>query len=373
MDSCDYGEASYWEGYYKHHAAQRGTDTEWYAPLAAFQKMMPTPAALRSLLGKGAELRTLVLGCGNSELSLHLRDAGYGHIVSVDISEVCVQQMRSHHAGDTRLSFEVGDVRDMRKLFADGSFVLVVDKATLDAVFIATGTGSTDGENFEAVDEFLRESRRVLVGGGVLVSLSHMDRAGFFTPPAKLSEGDTDWTVEAARVWRVDRSAAGSDTRFGYYCYACTVGQPESQAELEPAAAATVRMIDVLAMPATQRQELVQQLPALLAACEITEGFDVGARDYEEVGAESVAKRDPKEERVLAAVEGSPPALVGLLHGYIVEAAVEDDRHEGTWMSVPVRHLYYHNIFRRCVLTDSPCLCRTSSSRPRGGGAASAA
>jgi len=222
VDSCDYGEASYWEGYYQHHATQRGTDTEWYAPLGAFLKMVPTPAALRSLLGEGKELRTLVLGCGNSELSEHLRDAGYGHIVSVDISEVCVQQMRARHAADSRLSFEVGDVRDMRGLFADGSFALVVDKATLDAVFIATGTGSVQGENFEAVDEFLREGaknatfctvytqnvafyqdrlgtnigkalkkrrvaaffagRRVLVRGGALVSLSHMDRAGFFTP-----------------------------------------------------------------------------------------------------------------------------------------------------------------------------------------------
>ena len=161
VDSCDYGEASYWEGYYQHHATQRGTDTEWYAPLGAFLKMVPTPAALRSLLGEGKELRTLVLGCGNSELSEHLRDAGYGHIVSVDISEVCVQQMRARHAADSRLSFEVGDVRDMRGLFADGSFALVVDKATLDAVFITAGTGSVQGEeNFEAVDEFLREGAK---------------------------------------------------------------------------------------------------------------------------------------------------------------------------------------------------------------------
>ena len=164
-----------------------------------------------------------------------MRWQGYGHITSVDISEVCVQQMREQHAADARLSFEVGDVRDMRGLFADGSFELVVDKATLDAVFIATGTGSTDGENFEAVDEFLRESRRVLVDGGALVSVSHMDRSGFFAPSGAVAEGDKGWAVEAARLWRVDRPAKGSEQRFGYYCYVCRVGpEPEGEPEGEP-------------------------------------------------------------------------------------------------------------------------------------------
>ena len=50
-----------------------------------------------------------------------VRWQGYGHITSVDISEVCVQQMREQHAADARLSFEVGDVRDMRGPLADGS------------------------------------------------------------------------------------------------------------------------------------------------------------------------------------------------------------------------------------------------------------
>ena len=147
VDSCDYGDPQYWERYYRHHASQRGADTEWYAPLAAFVSMMPTPAQLKALRAAARdaeqpEPRTLVLGCGNSELSEHLRDAGYGHIVSIDISAVCVQQMREQHARDTKLSFVQGDVRDMKQLFPDGSFDLVVDKATLDAVFIASGTGS---------------------------------------------------------------------------------------------------------------------------------------------------------------------------------------------------------------------------------------
>ena len=31
VDSQDYGRKDYWEGYYRHHAGQSGTDTEWCA------------------------------------------------------------------------------------------------------------------------------------------------------------------------------------------------------------------------------------------------------------------------------------------------------------------------------------------------------
>ena len=40
---------------------------------------------------------------------------------------------------------------------------------------------------------------------------------------------------------------------------------------------ADVSVVDVLAMDPTKRQELIQQLPALLAVCEIIDGFDPGA------------------------------------------------------------------------------------------------
>ena len=213
VDSQDYGSASYWESYYFHNAAQTGTETEWYAPLAAFRALVPEPAALGrssarcstaagggdSRSAKGQQLQTLVLGCGNSQLSMHLRDAGYGHITSVDISEVCVSQARAKYGADgsQQLSFEVADVRDMRALFSDASFDLVVDKATLDAVFIATGTdagASSYQQEFDSVDRLLFEVRRVLAPGGVFISLSHMDRADFFfgtktqPPPTILTE-----------------------------------------------------------------------------------------------------------------------------------------------------------------------------------------
>lgn len=89
------------------------------------------------------------------------------------------------------------------------------------------------------MDEFLRETRRVLVDGGFLVSVSHMDRTCFFEPRLVVREGDKSWTADAARLWRVDKSASGVEQRFGYFAYVCQVGnvtpppQPECH-EPEP-------------------------------------------------------------------------------------------------------------------------------------------
>eukprot|EP01044_Picomonas_judraskeda_P032373 COSAG03_NODE_12487_length_545_cov_0.376682_1_plen_129_part_10 len=105
--------------------------------------------------------------CSCSEHGRRLRDAGYGHVTSIDISEVCVAQERTKYGADgaSGLSFEVADVRDMRALYPDGAFDLVVDKATLDAVFIATGTESSAAEEFSSVERLLAEVRRVLAPG----------------------------------------------------------------------------------------------------------------------------------------------------------------------------------------------------------------
>ena len=121
-----------------------------------------------------------------------------------------------------------GAVHSPAKTVLPLSVCLTVVHLSLAHILPAAGTG---GENFVAVDEFLRETRRVLVDGGFLVSVSHMDRTGFFEPPLAAPEGDKSWTVNAARLWRVDKSASGVEQRFGYFTYVCQVGKITPQAE----------------------------------------------------------------------------------------------------------------------------------------------
>ena len=71
------------------------------------------------------------LGCGNSQLSVELHKAGYTNMVNIDISSVCVANMKEEYP---ELSFLEMDMT--RLSFPDNSFDLVVEKATLDSLLV---------------------------------------------------------------------------------------------------------------------------------------------------------------------------------------------------------------------------------------------
>ena len=74
---------------------------------------------------------TYKLGCGNSQLSVELHKAGYTNMVNIDISPVCVANMKEEYP---ELSFLEMDMT--RLSFPDNSFDLVVEKATLDSLLV---------------------------------------------------------------------------------------------------------------------------------------------------------------------------------------------------------------------------------------------
>ncbi|XP_027205292.2 eEF1A lysine and N-terminal methyltransferase homolog [Dermatophagoides pteronyssinus] len=77
----------------------------------------------------------LVIGCGNSTLSVDLFDDGYENNTSIDISQVVIDKMISKYKSKgirSKLQFECMDMMQMR--FANESFNIVLDKGTLDAI-----------------------------------------------------------------------------------------------------------------------------------------------------------------------------------------------------------------------------------------------
>ncbi len=118
----DFGDRDYWDAFFR----RRGRKAfEWYGEYAQ----------LCSLLRKYARPsdKLLVVGCGNSALSQEMHDVGgYRELVSIDLSEVAIRQMKSKRPD---LDFRVVDATDMTAEFADGAFSCVLDKGTLDAMF----------------------------------------------------------------------------------------------------------------------------------------------------------------------------------------------------------------------------------------------
>merc|ERR1712146_820179 len=74
----------------------------------------------------------LNLGCGNSEVARYMfEDKAYKNLVSVDVSETLIAKMKEKYSA---MEFHAVDAQDMKQLFKDGQFDVVLDKGTLDAV-----------------------------------------------------------------------------------------------------------------------------------------------------------------------------------------------------------------------------------------------
>jgi len=112
--------------------------------------------------------RILMLGCGNSKFSAELYEAGYPRIVNVDISEVCIAQMRARHRDLDRMEWHVKDCT--RLDFPDSTFDLVIDKGTTDAILCGTNS-------FHNVFQMNKHIARMMKKGAhfVVVTYGHPD------------------------------------------------------------------------------------------------------------------------------------------------------------------------------------------------------
>ena len=155
----DFRTKKFWEGFLWQ---ERGKAFEWYGDYT-------TLASLLSTSVPDTNAKVLVPGCGNSELSADLYDAGYEHIVNVDFSETCVRDAKAERTKEAKMRWLVMDMTDM-KAFQDASFAAVVDKGSLDALM---GDAEDEGGNVAGM-RFLCEVRRVLdtkCGTYVIVTL----------------------------------------------------------------------------------------------------------------------------------------------------------------------------------------------------------
>jgi len=149
---ADYANPEYWDERYK----KESDPFEWY------QDFKGCSEVLKPLIQKNCH--ALVSGCGNSELSMDLLRAGAKSVMSVDVSEVVVQQMNEKYKDHPELKFSSQDVCRLAQPAAH--FELIVDKATFDTLLC--------GKNAEqSAAAALTEYSRVLKTGGYCVIISY--------------------------------------------------------------------------------------------------------------------------------------------------------------------------------------------------------
>lgn len=105
------------------------------------------------------------------ELSEALYADGYHKIVNIDYSEPVIQHMQERTVHLPAMQWLTMDMRQLR--FPDGSFTVVLDKGSMDAVWTDGGSVWDPSEAVRRdVAQTVEEILRVLVPGGRFVSIS---------------------------------------------------------------------------------------------------------------------------------------------------------------------------------------------------------
>lgn len=119
--NAEYSTKAYWE--------KRYSNNEIYDWLKGYSEFAPF---LLKNIDKSD--RILILGCGNSSLGEEMYDAGFHNIVNIDYAENVVEFMRERNKGRPLMKWITMDILDMQ--FADESFDIAIDKATMDAFMV---------------------------------------------------------------------------------------------------------------------------------------------------------------------------------------------------------------------------------------------
>lgn len=135
---------------------------EWYGDWTNLAKPLAEHCGL--VPSEENPVDILVPGCGNSELSEMLYDAGFKRITNIDFSKVVIGDMlRKHLRVRPGMLWRVMDMTHMQ--FSDGAFDVVIDKGGLDAL-MEPELGPILGI------QFLSEVKRVLRSGGRYICIS---------------------------------------------------------------------------------------------------------------------------------------------------------------------------------------------------------
>jgi 2-polyprenyl-3-methyl-5-hydroxy-6-metoxy-1,4-benzoquinol methylase len=105
----EYASKSYWEERF-----QSEDKFEWLQTFETTE--MHLNALLEEQNGGQRDISILVIGCGNSSLSVDLYNAGWKNITSVDFSEVVIEKMKNQHSDKPEMKWIVSDVRDMNMI-----------------------------------------------------------------------------------------------------------------------------------------------------------------------------------------------------------------------------------------------------------------
>jgi SAM-dependent methyltransferase len=153
-----FGRQEYWEGLYKEQ--DKSESFSWYAGWNDLE-----PLVSEWIL---PDYKVLIPGVGIDSLLTDMYDAGYEQLSAFDYAPESIAHCQHMLGADrTVVDLRTADCRDLP--YDSESFDAVIDKGTLDAVFLA---GDDPGERLDSLTRAISELARVLAPGGIFWSLS---------------------------------------------------------------------------------------------------------------------------------------------------------------------------------------------------------
>ena len=135
--------------------------------------------------------KTLVLGGGTSTLGQSLVDNGWSDVTALDFSEVAVKRGLEM---EPAVKWVVGDARRLDEAFDDSTFGSIVDKGTIDAIYLSAGDSCT-----EDVGAVAAGASRILEPRGTFLCVS-LSAPRYIWP---LLQCDA-WDIQQCEVRRLD-------------------------------------------------------------------------------------------------------------------------------------------------------------------------
>lgn len=215
--NSSYSDISYWNARYKLEATY-----DWLLPYETYSNL------LREHIKRPD--RILMLGCGNSLLSELMYLDGYTNIENIDYSEVVIENMANHCNTCASMKWHVMDATKLH--FADCTFDVVIEKATIDAMLVDEKDPWSVSEGGRTlVHTVLREVSRVLRPSGRFISMTFAQP--HFRGPLYVNEA-LNWSLEVFNF----------GTSFHYFYYLLTKGEKPSQSKFSSYQLPVVRQRD---------------------------------------------------------------------------------------------------------------------------------
>jgi EEF1A lysine methyltransferase 4 len=201
----EFGEQSYW-----HARFQQESAFEW---LASSETFLDVAGRYVHSLPRDAPI--LQLGCGTSDMHVHLRRRGFTNVTNVDYEPLAIERARAMEQatfGDVLMKYTVADIL---VLDMGTTFDLVLDKSTADAIACCEGL---------SVLAMARRVKNHLSERGVWVSLS-------FSADRFRSDGCTlPLEVEVIDKLLTDKHKP-TDPDIFFYCFALQNGTSSTTLE----------------------------------------------------------------------------------------------------------------------------------------------